>query len=79
LRPPDFESGASASSATPGQHLKISRRRPTLKKLWSAAALLPLSFNKSHYSLFIESHLFDTPRSQGAGTFTDAIPAAVAA
>jgi hypothetical protein len=42
LRPPDFESGASASSATPGQHLKISRRRPTLKKLWSAAALLPL-------------------------------------
>src|SRR5580704_18069191 len=31
LRPPDFESGASASSATPGQQLKIPCRRFTLK------------------------------------------------
>src|SRR6185437_13773020 len=31
LRPPDFEPGASASSATPGQYLKIAWRSPALK------------------------------------------------
>src|SRR5580704_4156943 len=38
LRPPDFESGASASSATPGQQLKISCRRPVLKTPCRTAA-----------------------------------------
>src|SRR6476646_3949726 len=38
LRPPDFESGASASSATPGQYLKIAWRSLALKTPYAAVA-----------------------------------------